>query len=138
MGAFNTLHSQVPQTLAHALADSPTGLLAWNGQLLQGVDDDFVLANVAISWFTRTSGSSLRFYFENARTQHQPTEPTTVPIALAASQHDFQSIRRFAERDHAAITSWNVYDAAGHYTAHTDPQLFTDDVQAFFDGLRRR
>lgn len=138
MGAFNTLHSQVPQTLAHALADSPTGLLAWNGQLLQGVDDDFVLANVAISWFTRTSGSSLRFYFENARTQHQPTEPTTVPIALAASQHDFQSIRRFAERDHAAITSWNVDDAAGHYTAHTDPQLFTDDVQAFFDGLRRR
>jgi hypothetical protein len=24
--------------------------------------------------------------------------------------HDFQSIRRFAERDHATIVSWNTYD----------------------------
>src|SRR5947208_11839031 len=29
--SFNQLHSQQPQTLAHALADSPVGLLAWNG-----------------------------------------------------------------------------------------------------------
>ena len=32
--SFNQLHSQQPQTLAHALADSPAGLLAWNGQLI--------------------------------------------------------------------------------------------------------
>src|SRR5690242_16542578 len=32
--SFNQLHSQQPQTLAHALADSPAGLLAWNGQLM--------------------------------------------------------------------------------------------------------
>ena len=137
MGAFNTLHSQAPQTLAHALADSPTGLLAWNGQLLQDLDDDFVLANVAISWFTRTSGSSLRFYFENARSPHRPEGPTTVPTALAASQNDFRSIRRFAERDHADIRSWNVYDAGGHYTAHTDPDLLAADADAFFGTLRR-
>ena len=31
LGAFNVLQSQAPQTLAHALADSPTGLLGWNG-----------------------------------------------------------------------------------------------------------
>jgi len=46
--SFNQLHSQQPQTLAHALADSPVGLLAWNGQLMgedamgeKGLDDDF-------------------------------------------------------------------------------------------------
>ena len=33
MFSFNTLHSQQPQTLAFALADSPAGLLAWNAQL---------------------------------------------------------------------------------------------------------
>ena len=54
--------SQQPQTLAHALADSPAGLLGWNGQLMVGLDDDFVLANVAVYWFTRTGGSSIRFY----------------------------------------------------------------------------
>ena len=32
--AFNQLLSQQPQTLAHALADSPVGLLGWNAQLM--------------------------------------------------------------------------------------------------------
>jgi epoxide hydrolase len=136
MGAFNTLHSQAPQTIAHALADSPVGLLAWNGQLLTGLDDDFVLANVAVTWFTRTSGSSLRFYYENAKVAQHSTPPTTVPIALAASANDFQSIRRFAERDHSNIVSWNVYEAGGHYTAHTDPELLAADVDRVFTSLR--
>jgi hypothetical protein len=32
--SFKQLHSQQPQTLAHALADSPVGLLGWNAQLM--------------------------------------------------------------------------------------------------------
>lgn len=135
MGAFNTLHSQAPQTIAHALADSPVGLLAWNGQLLAGTDDDFVLANVATTWFTRTSGSSLRFYYENAKAAPTPSVPTTVPVALAESVNDFRSIRRFAERDHHNIVQWNVYEAGGHYTAHTDPELLAADVDRFFGSL---
>ena len=35
-----------------------------------------------------------------------PTEPTTAPTALAMFAGDFQSIRRFAERDHANIVRW--------------------------------
>jgi pimeloyl-ACP methyl ester carboxylesterase len=135
MGAFNVLQSQAPQTLAHALADSPAGLVGWNGQLLQGVDDDFALANIALYWFTGTSGSSIRFYYEMAKSTTRSEGPTTVPIALASSTNDFQSIRRFAERDHANIASWNVYDAGGHYTAHTDPALLAKDVTSFFGSL---
>ena len=67
LGAFNVLQSQAPQTLAHALADSPAGLVGWNGQLFAGVDDDFALANIALYWFTGTSGSSIRFYYEMAQ-----------------------------------------------------------------------
>ena len=135
MGAFNVLQSQAPQTLAHALADSPAGLVGWNGQLLAGVDDDFALANIALYWFTGTSGSSIRFYYEMAKSTTRPEGPTSVPTALAASTNDFQSIRRFADRDHANIVSWNVYDAGGHYTAHTDPELIVDDISAFFASL---
>ena len=136
MGAFNILHSQQPQTLAHAISDSPAGLLAWNSQLFpDDIDDDFVLTNVAIYWFTGTAGSSIRFYRENAKAE-QPTEPTTVPVGLAAAPGDFKSIRRFAERDHKNIVSWNVLDASGHYTAHQAPDLLTDDIRAFFRGLR--
>ncbi len=81
--SFNQLHSQQPQTLAHALADSPAGLLGWNGQLMaddamgeRNLDDDFILDNVSLYWLTNTGGESIRFYYEDA---HAPraAEPTT-------------------------------------------------------------
>ena len=137
-GAFNTLQSQQPQTLAHAISDSPAGLLAWNDQLLgDELDDDFVLTNVALYWFTGTAGSSIRFYYENADGA-APTGPTTVPLALsAAGSGDFQSIRRFAERDHSNIVSWHVHDeVSSHYAAHTAPGVLTDDVRGFYGSLR--
>ncbi|MFC4115521.1 epoxide hydrolase family protein [Nonomuraea zeae] len=137
-GAFNVLQSQQPQTLAHALADSPAGLVGWLAQLLdEDLDDDFVLTHAAIYWFTGTAGSALRLYWENARAE-QPKEPTTVPTALAMGEGDFKSIRRFADRDHTGIVSWKTLaaPARGHYTAHTATEALTSDIRAFFDSLR--
>ncbi|MEU4804613.1 epoxide hydrolase [Actinosynnema sp. NPDC023587] len=143
--SFNALHSQQPQTLAFALADSPVGLLGWNAQLFgESLDDDFVLANVAIYWLTRTGGSAIRFYYEDAHHTDRPTGPTTTPTALAGFAGDFQSIRRFAERDHAAIVRWNSYgtdedgsanDAAGHYAAHEATDVLVGDIRAFYAEL---
>ena len=99
--SFNTLMAQQPQTLAFALLDSPVGLLAWNAQLLgEDLDRDFVLTNVMLYWLTGTAGSAARLYYENAHAT-PPTEPTTVPIGLAAFAGDFSGIRRFADRDHS-------------------------------------
>ena len=136
-GAFNTLHSQQPQTLAHAISDSPAGLLAWNGQLLDdSLDDDFVLTNVALYWLTGTASSSIRYYYEDARAQ-QAAGPTTIPIALAAAADgDFKSIRRFADRDHTNIVSWHVLPGVtGHYAAHTNPAALAADIRGFFAHL---
>jgi hypothetical protein len=145
--AFNVLHSQQPQTVAFALADSPAGLLGWHLQLMgESLDDDFVLANVAIYWFTGTAASAIRFYYEDA---HAPAAdhagPTAAPTGLAMFAGDFRSIRTFAERDHAAIVSWNSYDpglaaggakdAAGHYAAHEAPEILVGDIRRFFAGL---
>lgn len=135
IGAFNQLQSQSPQTLAHAIADSPAGLLGWMGQLMgQGLDDDFVLTNITIHWLCRTAGSSIRFYYEDAKAEH-PTEPTTVPIGLAGFAGDFQSIRRFAERDHKDIAQWHTYDVGGHYAAHQAPEVLAGDIREFFTKL---
>ncbi|GAA0734915.1 epoxide hydrolase [Dactylosporangium roseum] len=144
--SFNTLHSQQPQTLAFALADSPTGLLAWNSQLFGGsLDPDFVLANVSIYWFTGTAASAARFYYEDAHAEEQPAGPTTVPTGLAMFAGDFESIRPFAARDHANIIQWHTYDpgipafggrdAGGHYAAHEATELLVDDIRGFFGGL---
>ncbi|MGW0478292.1 epoxide hydrolase family protein [Nonomuraea sp. NPDC003214] len=136
-GAFNVLQSQQPQTLAHAVTDSPAGLVGWLAQLFdEDLDDDFVLTNAAIHWFTGTAASALRLYWENARME-PVTEPTTVPLGLAMAEGDFKSIRRFAERDHANIVSWKTLPAPahGHYTAHTATEALTDDIRAFFEAL---
>ncbi|MER6808992.1 epoxide hydrolase family protein [Spirillospora sp. NPDC000708] len=124
-----------PQTLAHALADSPSGQLAWIGQLLGGVPDpDTILTSASIYWFTNTAASSARFYYENAH-EEKATEPTTFPIGLASFAYDFRPLRRFAERDHTTIVHWNEYDRGSHWAAHDAPDLLVADIREFFTKL---
>ena len=141
--SFNQLHSQQPQTLAHALADSPVGLLGWNAQLMgedavgeRSLDDDFILSNVALYWFTNTGGSSIRFYYEDAKAA-RGSEPTELPIGIAGFAGDFSGVRRFAERDHKNIVQWNMHpEPGGHYAAHLEPDVLADDIRGFYRGLR--
>jgi hypothetical protein len=127
-----------PQTLAHALADSPAGQLAWSGQLFgTALSADDILTNAALYWFTNTAASAARFYYENHRGP-QPDAPTSVPMGLAAFAHDFQAVRRFADRDHRAIVSWNTYDRGGHWATHDAPDLLVDDLRQFFAALTQR
>ena len=134
--SFNQLMSQQPQTLAYALSDSPVGLLAWNAQLFgEDLDDDFILTNVMLYWLTGTGGSAARLYYEDAHAT-LPTEPTTVPMGLAAFGGDFNGIRRFAERDHSNIVRWSTFDHGGHFAAHKAPELLVGDIRSFFESLR--
>ena len=134
--SFNQLMSQQPQTLAYALSDSPVGMLAWNAQLFgEDLDDDFILTNVMLYWLTGTGGSAARLYYEDAHAT-QPTEPTTVPMGLAAFGGDFSGIRRFAERDHSNIVRWSTFDHGGHFAAHKAPDLLVGDIRSFFEPLR--
>jgi pimeloyl-ACP methyl ester carboxylesterase len=142
--SFNQLHSQQPQTLAHALADSPVGLLGWNTQLMtpdamgdKQLDEDFIVTNVALYWFTNTGGSSIRFYYEDAHGA-RPTQPTTVPLGVAGFSGDFSGVRRLAERDHKNLVQWNMHpEPGGHYAAHLEPEVLADDIRGFFHHYRR-
>ena len=114
----------------------PAGQLAWIGQLLgEAVSPDVVVTNAAIYWFTNTGASSARFYYEDAHAEH-PTEPTTAPTGLSSFAFDFKPLRRFAERDHHNIVSWNDHDRGGHWAAHDAPDLLIDDIRQFFRQLR--
>lgn len=141
--SYNQLHAQQPQTLAHALADSPAGLLGWNAQLFtddamgdKSLDDDFILTNISIYWFTNTAGSAARMAYEEAKAA-RPTEPTTIPIGVAGFTGDFSGIRRFAERDHKNIVQWHMHpEPGGHYAAHLEPEVMATDIRGFFRRLR--
>jgi epoxide hydrolase len=130
------LQAAQPQTVAHALADSPAGQIGWSGQLFgDALSKDHIITNVAIYWLTNTAASAARFYYENKHAE-QPTGPTTVPIGLASFAFDFRPIRRFAERDHANIVSWSEFDRGSHWAAHDAPDLLTGDLRSFFRTLR--
>ncbi|MCW2916859.1 MAG: putative hydrolase [Actinomycetia bacterium] len=141
LGSFveHSVHDKLqqaqPQTIAHALADSPAGQLAWSGQLLgDALSPDEVLTSVSIYWFTNTAASAARFYYECKRTE-QPTDPTTFPIGLASFAYDFRPLRRFAERDHKNIVHWSEFDRGGHWSAHDAPDLLIEDIREFFRKL---
>ena len=107
----------------------------------KGLDDDFVLTNVALYWLTNTGGSSVRFYHEDARAPRSPEptppEPTTVPLGVAGFAGDFSGVRRFAERDHRNLVQWTMHpEPGGHYAAHLEPDVLADDIRAFYAGRR--
>jgi epoxide hydrolase len=136
MSAYARLQETKPQNLAHALADSPAGQLAWSGQLFgNALSPDEILTNVSIYWLTNTAASAARFYYENKRAE-QLTGPTTAPIGLASFAYDFRPIRRFAERDHANIVSWSEFDRGSHWAAHDASDLLLDDIRRFFRRFR--
>ena len=125
--SYGHVQAEQPQTLAHALSDSPVGLLAWNSQCMADLDQDALLTHVTIHWVTGTGGSAPRIYADEDR-QQPPSGPTTippglaVPLAMAQFPNDWPSDRALAENQHANIVSWNVYDRGGHYAARQAPE----------------
>jgi epoxide hydrolase len=136
--AYNGYQSAQPQTLAYAMQDSPAGWMAWVTQLFTDeVDRDYILTNASLYWLTGTIGSSMRRYYAEAHpTEPPPTEPTTAPTAVAIFASDFQSIRKFADRDHSNIVRWTRYDRGSHFSPHDAPDLLLEDIRAFYRDLR--
>lgn len=135
--AYNQYQSAQPQSLAYALQDSPAGWLAWVTQLFrESVDRDYIITNAALYWLTGTVGSSLRRYWDEAHTMEPAAEPTRAPTGVAIFADDFQSVRRFSDRDHANIISWNRYERGSHFAPHDAPDLLVADIRQFFRGLR--
>jgi pimeloyl-ACP methyl ester carboxylesterase len=136
--AYNAYQSAQPQTLAYALQDSPAGWLAWITQLYQQWGEpDYIITNAAIYWLTGTVGSSIRRYYADAHPATEPpTEPTATPTGVAIFAEDFQSVRKFADRDHANIISWNYYERGSHFSPHDAPDLLLADIREFFRPLR--
>jgi pimeloyl-ACP methyl ester carboxylesterase len=135
--AYNQYQSAQPQTLAYALQDSPAGWLAWVTHLFRdAVDRDSISTEASAYWLTGTIGSSIRRYYEDAHATEHPEGPTTTPTGVAIFASDFQSIRKFADRDHANIVSWNRYETGGHFATRDAPDLLVSDIRDFYRPLR--
>ncbi|MBP2326529.1 pimeloyl-ACP methyl ester carboxylesterase [Kibdelosporangium banguiense] len=143
---FNKIQSTRPETLGHALADSPVGQLAWILDLVRGfgdhpaevdkmLDADFVLTIASLYWFTNTSASSARLYYENEHHSAEPAARGTIPTGVAVFANDFKAIRQLADRDHN-IVHWSEFDRGGHYSGTDAPDLLAEDLRTFYRSYR--
>jgi pimeloyl-ACP methyl ester carboxylesterase len=142
--AYFQMQATRPQTLAYGLTDSPVGQLAWIMEKFaewshgDGVPEDVIdrnrlLTNATVYWLTGTAGPAANMYYENMHADGWPT-PSATPTGVAVFAEDV-SIRRYGERLNT-ITRWTEFDRGGHFAALEAPDLFVDDVRAFFATLR--
>jgi pimeloyl-ACP methyl ester carboxylesterase len=136
-----------PQTIAYALTDSPVGHLAWIVEKFkewtdpaaelpeEAVDRDRLLTNVMLYWLTGTARSAANSYYERFHDPGMwaPKQPSGVPTGVAVFPTDV-AVRRFAERAHT-IVHWSEFERGGHFAPLEAPDLFVEDVRAFFLGL---
>jgi epoxide hydrolase len=148
--AYAAVQGAHPQTIGIALDDSPVGLLAWiaqrfrdwsdcDGVLERSFSRDRLLTNVMLYWVTRSFTSSARLYWE---TMHsgvlgEPLEHVDVPTGVARfpKEEILRFPRSWVERRYH-VTHWTDMPRGGHFAAMEEPELFADDVRAFFSRVR--
>ncbi len=155
--AYTDIQGTKPQSLAYGLNDSPAGLAAWivekfrawgdtNGEVESAFSRDDLLTNLSIYWFTQTIGSANRLYHEARRNPRRLAdgERVTVPTAFLLERalpegHVTPNIgpppRRRAEMVFD-VQRWTIAPRGAHFPAWETPDLYVDDVRAFFRDLR--
>jgi pimeloyl-ACP methyl ester carboxylesterase len=142
--------STKPQTIGYALEDSPAGLAAWivekfrtwsdcDGDVERSFTKDQLLDNLMLYWTTGTAHSSARLYYESAKagTFFGPSRSRVeVPTGAAVFPAEIiRAARSWAELRYN-IVHWTQMARGGHFAAFEQPELFVDDVRAFFRLVR--
>ena len=142
-GGYSAIMITRPDTIAAALIDSPSGLLAWiadkwrdwsdcGGELRNRLPDDDLLTLATLYWATGSIGTSMRQYVDF---RHNPPRPVIeVPAAFTLStepgMRDFP--RSIAERACADIVHWAEPGRGGHFLAWEEPELMAAELTATF------
>jgi hypothetical protein len=94
------------------------------------------LTNLSIYWFTETSNSALRIYFESMHMA--PATPTTkspVPAAIAVFPKDLVPVPKdYADRIFN-VQRFNKMPSGGHFAAMEEPEILAKDIRKFFSDL---
>jgi len=150
---YSQEHATRPQTIGYALVDSPAALCAWivekfwawtdhDGQLEDVLTRDELLDNLMLYWLPGTGAASARLYWESIRQVNRwisgpVTETVAVPTGCSIFPKELQRpSRRWAARRFLDIRWWNELDKGGHFAAFEQPELFVNEVRAFFRLVR--
>ena len=140
-----------PQTLGYGLTDSPAGQAAWiiekfrtwcdcDGHPENIFTRDALLTNVMLYWVTGSATSAARMYYESGRWRTGGPMPAPgfieVPTGLAVFPEELSFSPRAWQEAHYNLVRWTEMPRGGHFAAMEQPELFVDDVRAFYADLR--
>jgi epoxide hydrolase len=143
---YSTEQATRPQTVGYGLVDSPSGQAAWvlekfwawtdhGGHPENVITRDRLLDNVMHYWLPGAAASSARLYWESFR--RGARDPVKVPAGMSIFPKEiFRASRRWAERRFSDIRHWNELDRGGHFASFEQPDVFVDEVRAFFRTVR--
>jgi epoxide hydrolase len=143
---YSKQQSTRPQTVGYALVDSPVGQMAWivekfwswtdcDGHPENVLSRDELLDNVMMYWINGAGASSARLYWESFQS-FGTTKPVELPTGVAAFPKEIlRSPRSWCEAGYN-ITHWTTMPKGGHFAAFEQPELFVEDVRAFFATVR--
>lgn len=146
-GGYQHVQQTRPLSLAPALSDSPTGLLAWiiekyrawsdsSGNLSSRFSDDFLLTQASLYWFTNSISTSFRPYWEFAAGLTARVARVEVPTAVAVFPRDLtHPPPAWAERTYNLVR-YTELPRGGHFAPHEEPELLAADLREFFRALR--
>lgn len=145
------VHSNDPQTLAHALHDSPAGLCAWlvqrrrhwsdcGGDVERRFSKDDLITLTMLYWVTEAAVSSFRYYWEGAHHRWRP-ERDRLPVVRAPTGVALFPKEPFQPPDQWLKRYYNLHrvtemTAGGHFAPAEEPEQWVEDVRAFFRPLR--
>lgn len=139
-GGYEHLQLTRPLSAAYALNDSPAGLLGWilekyyawtdHRDGVVGLNDDLILTQASLYWFTGCIAASFRPYWEHHANPPGPVE-VTVPTAVAVFPADLvQPPRSWAERNYNVVRYMRM-PRGGHFAALEQPELLAADIRGF-------
>jgi pimeloyl-ACP methyl ester carboxylesterase len=135
-----------PQSLCYALHDSPVGLLGWLLEKFYGWSDhgenlwetfqrEEILTIATLYWLTGRIESAARIYYEARSWWPGDLSRVAVPTGYARfPKEPWGPPASFLEPFFNLVHSTEM-PAGGHFAALEQPNLFADDVIAFFSKL---
>jgi pimeloyl-ACP methyl ester carboxylesterase len=143
-GAYSHIQRTTPLTPAYALSDSPVGLAAWVLEKFMlwsdpgiTIDDDSLLTNLSVYWFTNTIASSLRYYLESSLTPLRLTVEQRVQVPTHIAHFPYEMPfppRTWVERRYS-VARWTAMTRGGHFAALEAPELLAADIVASSDRV---